>query len=436
MTQSRRYLVYIGLFLLMFINYLDRINLSVAAKDIAQTYGLSPVEMGFMFSSFLWTYLICLVPMGLAADRFGGRAITYATLTIWSVAGIWTGLSSTYASLFASRLVLGIGESASYPSGGKIVREWAPHNERGIATAFLNSGAYAGLAIGSIVVGVLVAQLGWRESFYATGAIGLALALAWFLFYRRPEDARWLGAAERAHILGGRDAGTTSAPTSSFNQGLALRRLLGSRVMWSLALTQGCAGYTLYLFMTWLPNYLAVSRGLDVLKTGLFTAVPYAVAVVFGLALGWMSDRLLKRTGGSQGQRRKLIAAIMLLSAVILATPFVSSIWVILTLFSISLGCVSTAMAMNIALTTDLVSDGRYNGAAVSLLIMGGNIFGLAAPIVTGYIVAATTGFSGAFLIAGVLLLAGALVITAGARHPIEFHDDLAGARLNSFETA
>jgi MFS family permease len=435
MNFPRRYIVYIGLFLLMFINYLDRINLSVAAKDIATAYGLSPVEMGFMFSSFLWTYLIFLVPMGLAADRFGGRAITYTTLTIWSLAGIWTGFAASYASLFASRLVLGIGESASYPSGGKIIREWAPESERGVASAFFNSGAYAGLAAGSLVVGVLIAQVGWRESFYVTGAMGLALALAWFMFYRRPEQATWLSGSERAHILAARDTDKAAAKVS-FNQGLALRRLLGSRVMWSLALTQGCAGYTLYLFMTWLPNYLAVSRGLDVLKTGLFTAVPYAIAVVFGLALGWISDRLLKRRGAGQGERRKLIAVIMLLSSVILATPFVESIWVILALFSISLGCVSTAMAMNIALTTDLVTDGRYNGVAVSLLIMGGNLFGLAAPIVTGYIVAATTGFSGAFLIAGVLLLAGALVITAGARRPIEFPDEVEPARLKSFEPA
>ncbi len=133
MAVKRRYYVYVGLFLLMFINYLDRINLSVAAKDIASAYGLSPVELGFMFSSFLWTYLIFLVPMGLAADRFGGRAITYATLGVWSLAGIWTGLATSYTSLFASRLVLGVGESASYPSGGKIIREWAPASERGIA---------------------------------------------------------------------------------------------------------------------------------------------------------------------------------------------------------------------------------------------------------------------------------------------------------------
>ena len=137
MVLQKRYLVYIGLFVLMFINYLDRVNLSVAAKSISETYGLSPIDMGYIFSAFLWTYLICLIPMGMLADRYGGRAVTYSTLGLWSLAGIWTGLATTYSSLFASRLVLGVGESASYPAGGKIIREWAPEGERGTASAFL-----------------------------------------------------------------------------------------------------------------------------------------------------------------------------------------------------------------------------------------------------------------------------------------------------------
>src|SRR3569623_2493318 len=105
MISKRRYCVYVGLFVLMFINYLDRVNLSVAAKPLAESYGLSPIDMGYIFSAFLWTYLVCLIPMGLVADRFGGRAVTYTTLGIWSLAGIWTGLATTYSSLFASRLV-------------------------------------------------------------------------------------------------------------------------------------------------------------------------------------------------------------------------------------------------------------------------------------------------------------------------------------------
>jgi MFS family permease len=189
MGSRRRYYVYVGLFVLMFVNYLDRVNLSVAAKPLSESYGLSPVDMGYIFSAFLWTYLLCLIPMGLLVDRFGGRAVTYTTLGIWSLAGIWTGLATSYSSLFASRLVLGVGESASYPVGGKIIREWAPEGERGVAAAFLNCGAHAGLCFGSLVVGSLIVEFGWRESFYITGAAGLVLALLWYVLYRRPEQA-------------------------------------------------------------------------------------------------------------------------------------------------------------------------------------------------------------------------------------------------------
>lgn len=430
MGIQKRYLVYIGLFVLMFINYLDRVNLSVAAKSISESYQLSPIDMGYIFSAFLWTYLICLIPMGLLADRFGGRAITYTTLGLWSVAGIWTGAATSYGSLFASRLVLGIGESASYPAGGKIIREWSPASERGIASAFLNSGAHAGLCVGSVVVGALILQFGWRESFYITGALGMALALAWFVFYRRPEQASWLAPAERELILGSRGE-TSQRLSANMTQSDALRALLKSPSMWALALTQGCAGYTLYLFMTWLPSYLAATRGMDVLKTGLFSAIPYGAAAILGLAIGWFSDRLLKGSRASNAERRKLIAVLLLLSAVILATPFVESIWLIEALISLSLACVATAMAMNIALTADLLTDGSCNGVATSLLIMGGNLFGTAAPIITGYVVAATGGFAGAFLIAGILLLGGALVILSGARNPIRLSNAVAEPQAN-----
>jgi MFS family permease len=422
MGSRRRYYVYVGLFVLMFVNYLDRVNLSVAAKPLSESYGLSPVDMGYIFSAFLWTYLLCLIPMGLLVDRFGGRAVTYTTLGIWSLAGIWTGVATSYSSLFASRLVLGVGESASYPVGGKIIREWAPEGERGVAAAFLNCGAHAGLCFGSLVVGSLIVEFGWRESFYITGAAGLVLALLWYVLYRRPEQAKWLQASERDFIRENR-GGTATGAEENLSQIAALKYLLSNSSMRSLALTQGCAGYTLYLFMTWLPSYLVATRGMDVLKSSLFSAIPYGTAALLGLGLGWLSDRLLKRSAAGNGERRKLIAALLLLSSLILAAPFVDSIWLIEALISVSLACVATAMAMNIALTADLMADGRYNGVATSLLIMGGNLFGTAAPIVTGYVVAATGGFSGAFIIAGCLLLGGSVVVMFGAQKPIAFAD-------------
>lgn len=414
MVRKRRFLVYAGIFLMMALCYVDRINLSVAAKAIAATYQLSPVQLGYIFSSFLWTYLICLVPLGMAVDRWGARSVTAGSLLVWSVAGVLTGVATTYTGLFASRLALGVGEAASYPAGGRVIREWAPRSERGIAAAVLNSGAYAGLAMGAPVVGLLVAEFGWRESFYVTGGVGALLAIIWYLAYRTPEQASWLDPSERSLILADRGAEPAKAAERA-----PIGNLLRSPSMWGLALTQGCAGYTLYLFMTWLPTYLADTRGLDVMKSGAFSAIPYAAAVPFGLLLGFASDRFLRSTDTSSGGRRYLIAAALLVSSVILLTPYVTNIWLILTLFSISLTCVSTAMGMNIALTNDLLVDGTQAGAATSLLILGGNSFGVVAPIATGYIVASPLGYSGAFVVAGVLLLAGVATALLLTRSPI-----------------
>ncbi len=416
LRNHRRYLVYTGIFVMMMLCYMDRINLSVAAKSIAATYGLSPVQLGYLFSSFLWTYLICLIPVGMAVDRLGARAVTAGSLALWSVAGALTGVVTSYPALFATRLVLGVGETASYPAGGRVVREWAPRHERGIAAALLNSGAYAGLALGAPVVGWIVTVAGWRASFVITGAVGLVLSIAWYALYRVPEAVSWLAPEERALILAARDGQGHPARAGGSSLGVLLR----SPTMWGLALTQGCAGYTLYLFMTWLPTYLADSRGLDVMRSGAFAAVPYAAAVPCGLLLGRLSDRFLRGADVAQGGRRRVIAACLLVSSVILLTPFVTDIWVILALFSIALTCVSTAMGMNIALTNDLLADGSRAGTATSFLILGGNTFGIVAPIATGYVVASPLGYSGAFVIAGVLLLLGVATALLLTRRPID----------------
>jgi ACS family glucarate transporter-like MFS transporter len=407
------------------VSYLDRINLSIAGNSISAEYGLSKVQLGYVYSSYLWTYLIVLIPFGLAVDRIGSRFLGGASLLVWSIGGAMTGAVTGLVPLFAARMVLGVGESAGYPVGGRVVEEWAPRSERGRASSWLNGGAYAGMAIGALIVGPIVSAWGWQASFFITGVLGVVFALSWWRFYRTPGQARWLTPEERELIRS--DAGTgdpavTPASVAEAPEPVlsSIRGLMRSPTMWGLALTQGCAGYTLYLFMTWLPSYLADDRGLSTVQSSTFTAVPYGAAVILGLLLGRFSDRLLRGPSSGLGMRRRLIAACMVCSAVVLAAPAVSQTWLLLVLFSISLTCVSTSMGLAIALTTELLEDRRRVGAAVSFLIFGGNLFGLLAPIVTGYVVSGTGTFSAAFLLAGVLLLIGCGTVLTLTRRPIE----------------
>src|SRR5271163_930693 len=114
---------------------MDRVALSISGKSIAHDFHLTPVQLGYLFSSFLWLYVICLIPMGVLVDRLGTRAVNAAGMALWSLATVLTGLSAGFGSLLTSRLSMGVGESTTYPAAGRVLREWMPARERGLATA-------------------------------------------------------------------------------------------------------------------------------------------------------------------------------------------------------------------------------------------------------------------------------------------------------------
>jgi MFS family permease len=414
----RRGWIYLFLFTLATINYVDRVALSVASKPIAEEFGLSPVAMGYLFSSFLWTYLVCLIPMGILVDRLGTKVVNAAGITLWSVATMLTGGAWNYGSLIFTRLAMGVGEATTFPAGGRVVREWIPAGERGVTNAIFVAGTQAGPAVGALLVAWISSQVGWRGSFFVVGAVGLIWLVAWLIWFDKPERARWLGAEERARILRERDAETSAMERRT--RATRVLDLLRTRTMWGLALAEGCAVYTQYLFLTWLPSYLQTTRHLTILKTGLFTALPYAGAAVLGILLGRLSDRLLTRDAVGQGRRRSMGVVMMLSSAVILFTPWVENIWLMLVLFMLSLTGMATAISLNFSLVNDLLRNPEDSGKAMAILIVGGNTFGIAAPIVTGYVIQVTGSYDWGFGIAGLLLVAGATILFTMTRRPIE----------------
>jgi len=413
----RRGWISLFLFTLAMINYVDRVALSVASKPIAQEFGLSPVAMGYLFSSFLWTYLVCLIPMGILVDRLGTKTVNAAGIALWSTATMLTGIAWNYVSLIATRLAMGVGEATTFPAGGRVVREWIPAGERGLTNAIFLAGTQAGPAVGAVVVAWVLSMVGWRGSFFVVGTVGGIWLIAWLIWFDTPERVTWLEEDERAKVLAERDA--DSKVLEQKTGGTRVLDLLRTRTMWGLALAEGCAVYTQYLFLTWLPSYLQTTRQLSIMKTGLFTAVPYAGAALLGIALGRVSDRLLQRQEVGEGRRRRMGVVMMLSSAVILFTPFVDQIWLILALFTLSLTGMATAISLNFSLVNDLLRNPEDSGKAMSILIVGGNSFGIAAPIVTGYVIQSTGSFNWAFGIAGLLLITGATLLLTMTREPI-----------------
>jgi ACS family glucarate transporter-like MFS transporter len=411
----KRYWIYFLLFLFNVICYLDRINMSVAGRSVAQEFGLSPVALGYLFSSFLWAYVVMMLPSGRGVDSFGAHRMAAIGAAVWSVAQMLSGAATGFATLLLTRLGLGVGEAPTFPVSYRSVRDWAPANERGLAVGLIQSGTLLGPAISAPFVAWLIASLSWRGSFVITGLIGLVWVVVWVVLVRTPETTRWIPDAERRHILAERTAGVSVAAEG----GVGYAGLLRSPSMWGLAISQGCAVYSVYLYLSWLPNYLETARHLSLMKSGVFTAVPFLVGAVVIVAANWIGDRMLTRHSRHTGARRMVVVVCLLLSALGMAIPFTDSlaILVVLTIFPISFS--GTASSTNAALCTDLLRSQQDSGRAFAFMVLGGNVFGLLAPIVTGYIVEATGSFTSAFVLAGVLSLCGAAVSFGMTRHTL-----------------
>ncbi|HLY89406.1 MAG TPA: MFS transporter [Acetobacteraceae bacterium] len=415
MRNNRRFAIYIMLFLFLCIYSLDRVTMGVAGSTVAKELHIGPVALGYLFSSYLWLYAVLLLPVGAMTDRVGTQRMSALAAGFWSLSQALGGAATSLTFLLCTRLGLGVFESAANPCAHRALREWTPRRERGLATAIWYSGTTAGPAVGSPMVGWLITEYGWRSSFIVTGIIGFIWVVAWVPFYRSPDKARWLREPEREMILRERDVSEAVQGDSVGYRGL----LFDNATMWGLALTQGCINYTAYFFLAWLPSFLQASYGLTVLQASGYTAVPFALSTVLALGLSYMCDRTLSASALHDGKRRYAVALGALMSGLIVLVPYAGSINLATVVLTISLTFNTFAQSMNFALTNDRLRSTGDVGRAYAFFTLGGISFGIAGPIVTGYLVSLTGDFKVALVLCGGLSLAAAILVTSLTRQPM-----------------
>lgn len=415
MRNNRRFAIYIMLFLFLCIYSLDRVTMGVAGSSVAKELQIGPVALGYLFSSYLWLYAVLLLPVGALTDRVGTHRMSSIAAGFWSLSQALGGAATSLTFLLCTRLGLGVFESAANPCAHRALREWTPRRERGLATAIWYSGTTAGPALGAPMVGWLITEFGWRSSFVVTGIIGFIWVAAWVPFYRSPDKARWLGQSEREMILRERDV--SDAPQGDF---VGYRGLLfDNTTMWGLALTQGCINYTAYFFLAWLPSFLQSSYDLTVLQASGYTAVPFALSTVLALGLSYVCDRSLSASALHEGKRRYAVALGALMSGLIVLVPYAGSINLATVVLTLSLTFNTFAQSMNFALTNDRLRSTGDVGRAYAFFTLGGISFGIAGPIVTGYLVSMTGDFKVALVLCGGLSLAAVILVTSLTRHPM-----------------
>lgn len=417
MFNKKRYFIYIFLFVFLSIYSLDRVTMAVAGSSVAKEMALDPVALGYLFSSYLWLYAVVLLPAGTLTDRLGARRMSAVAAGFWSLFQALGGFVSSFATLLVTRLGLGVFESAANPCAHRALREWTPRTERGLATAIWYAGTNAGPAVGSPIVAWLIVNYGWRSSFIATGAIGFVWVIIWLLTYHPPEQAGWLGEEERRKIVAERDeapASTAGLPAIGY-KGL----LTTTPTMWGLALTQGCVNYTSYFFLAWLPGFLQASYHVSVQEAGNLTAVPFGVSAVLAVVLSAMNDKVLSPRALFEGKRRYAVALGAILSLPIVAVPYMGTIGMATVMLTIALTFNTFAQCMNFALANDRLRTPGDVGRTYAFFTFGGITFGLAGPIVTGYLVRLTGDFKVALVLCGALSIIATLLTLLMTRRPM-----------------
>lgn len=397
--QTSRYVFFFMIFLMYVISYGDRAALSISLPDMGREFSLSSVQMGWVSSSFLWSYFLLNLPSTIMLDIVGARLVGTLAVSVWSGAMMLGGMAQNISQFIATRMLLGVGEAPTFGVGATIVRGWAHSKERGTVMTVLLTGMQLGLAGGTLAGAYLITKVGWRYEFIFLGMIGLVWSTAWWLIYRDKVQAE-----------------KTAPRPISIPQVLSLFK---SRTFCGILSVQCTQNFLNFLLMSWVPIYLIHELHIDVLHSGSGTAGCYVLGAVGAIILGRVLESVVFRGNSAPSHRRYIVAFCILGSSVIGVLPFFHSEFAILVILSLSLCFLIAANGANTAMLTDMLEDGSKIGSVTGVTLTCSNAIGLTAPIVTGYIVSYTGSFNAAWYACAVSLIIAACVSFLTVRQPI-----------------
>lgn len=385
-SARRMNLVLFLLGLSVFINYVDRSNLSIAAPLIKAELGLSASQLGLLLSAFFWTYAGLQIPAGWLVDRFDVKWVFALGFCAWSLATAMTGILHGFIALLLIRVVVGASESIAYPSYSKILAEYFREERRGVANGILAGGSALGPGLGLLIGGTIVARFGWRPFFVTVGLASLLWLLPWLAWMPR-----------RKH---------TTTPVTKQSAGIL--EILQQRSMWGTCIGLFSANYYLYFLLTWLPFYLVRGRGLSLEQMGKVGGFVFLLAAASAMISGKLSDRWIEagvsptrvRKGfmvvGKTGVGISLVASVLAPDSIV--------VWMLaFTALFLGMG-ISNVWAITQTLAGPLVV-GQWVGVQNFL----GNLAGAVGPALTGFLVERTGHFRSPFFVAAAIAWIGAL---------------------------
>jgi MFS family permease len=389
----------LGLLCVMyFITYVDRVNVSTAAIEFSKDFHLSNTQVGFVFSAFAYPYLIFQVIGGWVGDRFGPRRTLTVCSLVWAGATVLSGLSTGLVSLLVARVLLGLGEGATFPTATRAMSNWTATNRRGFAQGITHACSRVGNAITPPIVTWLMVAFSWRGSFIVLGVFSFVWAIIWGWYFRdNPRDHGKITATELEILpvfVGVKE--TPAVPWMPL-----IRRMA------PVTLVYFCYGWTLWLFLTWIPQYFLHNYHMNLKNSALFASGIFFAGVLGDSLGGHLTDWLLTRTG-SRTKARSYMVVVCNLGALGALLPILFVHNATMAAICLSLGFFFAELTIGPMWAIPMDIAPKYSGTASGFMNMGSALAAILSPVVGGWIIDVTGNWDWPFIGSMGLMVVGA----------------------------
>ncbi|AUT72824.1 MFS transporter [Paraburkholderia hospita] len=374
-VTSATSIVLLMLCIMYFITYLDRVNVSTAAAGFGKEFHLSHTEIGLVFSAFAYPYLVFQIIGGWVSDRFGAKRTLIACGAIWALATLLTGFAGGLVSLLFARVLLGFGEGATFPAATAAMSRWVAKEKRGFAQGITHAAARIGNAVAPGVIVLVMTTWGWRESFYICGAFSLLWVVVWAMtFTEYPKEHRRI-TQEELDFLPPPKAKMANVPWKALFKRMA-----------PVTIVYFCYGWTLWLFLSWIPQYFLHSYQLDLKKSAIFASAVFFAGVIGDTLGGIVTDKVFERTGNLRRARSWMVSICMLLTlASLVPLMLTHNLYVSMVCLSAGFFFAEMTIGPMWAIPMDIAPE--YSGTASGMMNTGSALAAIISPVLSGYLI-------------------------------------------------
>ncbi len=360
------------------INYVDRQVIGLLKPILEVEFGWSESDYSRIVMAFSAAYAVGLLTMGRMVDFLGTKKGYSIAVIIWSLAGMLHAVSRNMVQFVTVRIVLGIGEAGNFPAAMKVVSEWFPKKEKGIATGIINAGASLGVVAALLVTPLILNFYTWKEVFWITGGLGFAWLILWWIFYEIPMRQKRITQQELDLIVSGQEQYQTQS-----GKPMPWKKLLSLPQTWAVVVGKFFIDPIYWFFLFWLPSYFSLTYGLDLKKPSLPLMVIYLATTTGSIVGGYISSALIKKGWTTVNARKYTLLMVAVLELMVISMQFIHHVWIAVAVLSTAVALHQTWSTNIFTLTTDLFPKESVSSVA-GIAGMAGAIGGFLFPMFVG----------------------------------------------------